>query len=220
MRNIREKIKPTLNKILSFFLFIAIAVSIITLVNAAAPNPGHTISEIGNVVQGDILYGSATDVISALAKSATVGSFLSNSGASNNPAWAIPLGYTIHVQALTASPADSVSNYFGNFPRTVGTSANISRIYIRKAGTIKIAELHNYSGTAGTAENWSLYIRLNNTTDTLVATVAAAASERIFSNTGLSIAVVAGDYIEMKTVNPAWVTNPLTSIWGGYIYIE
>lgn len=88
MQNIREKIKPTLNKVLSFFLFIAIAVSIITLVNAAAPNPGHTISEIGNVAQGDILYGSATDVISALAKNITATRYLSNTGASNNPAWA------------------------------------------------------------------------------------------------------------------------------------
>ncbi len=83
MQNIREKIKPTLNKVLSFFLFIAVAVSIITLVNAAAPNPGHTISEIGNVVQGDILYGSATDVISALAKNITATRYLSNTGASN-----------------------------------------------------------------------------------------------------------------------------------------
>lgn len=88
MHNIREKIKPTLNKVLSFFLFIVIAVSIITLVNAAAPNPGHTIAEIGNVVQGDILYGSATDVISALAKNITATRYLSNTGATNNPAWA------------------------------------------------------------------------------------------------------------------------------------
>jgi len=88
MQNILEKIKPTVNKILSFLLLIGVAVSIITLVNAAAPNPGHTISEIGNVAQGDILYGSATDVISALAKNITATRYLSNTGASNNPAWA------------------------------------------------------------------------------------------------------------------------------------
>ena len=81
-------VKPTLNKVLSFLLLIGIAVSIITLVSAAAPNPGHTIAEIGNVVQGDILYGSAMDVISALAKDANAARYLSNTGASNNPAWA------------------------------------------------------------------------------------------------------------------------------------
>lgn len=88
MHNIREKIKPTLNKVLSFFWLIAISLSIIWIASAAAPNPGHTISEIGNVVQGDILYGSATDVISALAKNITATRYLSNTGASNNPAWA------------------------------------------------------------------------------------------------------------------------------------
>jgi len=88
MQNILEKIKPTLNKILSILLLIGVAFSVITIINAAAPNPGHTISEIGNVAQGDILYGSATDVLSALAKNITATRYLSNTGASNNPAWA------------------------------------------------------------------------------------------------------------------------------------
>lgn len=88
VNNIREKIKPTLNKVLSFVWLIAIAFSVVTILNAAAPNPGHTISEIGNVAQGDILYGSAIDVISALAKNITATRYLSNTGASNNPAWA------------------------------------------------------------------------------------------------------------------------------------
>lgn len=38
MHNIREKIKPTFNKGLSFFLLIGIAFSVITILNAAAPN--------------------------------------------------------------------------------------------------------------------------------------------------------------------------------------
>ena len=105
-------------------------------------------------------------------------------------------------------------------PKTPITTANISKIYIRKAGTIKIAEIYVYSGTAGTAEAWSLYIRKNNTTDTLIATLSVSASERVFSNTSLSIAVSVGDYIEIKGIQPTWGTNPLTTIYGGYIYIE
>lgn len=65
-----------------------------------------------------------------------------------------------------------------------------------------------------------MYIRKNNTKDTLIQTVSTSASERIFTNSSLSIAVIAGDYIEIKAVNPTWVTNPLTTIFGGYIYIE
>lgn len=89
MHNTREKIKPTLNKVLSFLLLIGIAFSVITIVNAVAPNPGHNFTEIfGGVVQGDLLFGSAADTLSALAKNITATRYLSNTGATNNPAWA------------------------------------------------------------------------------------------------------------------------------------
>lgn len=130
------------------------------------------------------------------------------------------LGYTIKVQALTSSPADGATVYFGMLPKAPTTIANISKIYIRKAGTIKIAEIYCYSGTAGTNEAWSLYIRKNNAADTLIATLSVNTSERVFSNASLSIAVATGDYIEIKGIQPTWATNPLTTIYGGYIYIE
>lgn len=41
-----------------------------------------------SVAQGDILYGSATDVYALLNKDTTATRYLSNTGASNNPAWA------------------------------------------------------------------------------------------------------------------------------------
>lgn len=129
-------------------------------------------------------------------------------------------GYTINVQALTSSPADNGTVYFGMLPKAPITTANVSKVYIRQAGTINGAEIYCYSGTAGTAESWSLYVRVNNTTDHLIATVSAATSERVFSNTGLNISVNAGDYIEIKSVQPTWATNPLTTIYGGYIRIN
>jgi hypothetical protein len=131
-----------------------------------------------------------------------------------------PQGYAINVMALTSSPADTTPFYFGNLPKAITTTANISKIYIRKAGTLKIAEIYTYAGTAGTAESVSIYVRVNNATDYLIATVSAATNERIFSNSALSIPLVVGDYIEMKCIPPIWVTNPLTFIVGGYVYIE
>ena len=65
------------------------------------------------------------------------------------------LGYTLSVQALTSSPADGATIYFGNMPKAPVTTGAISKVYIRKAGTIKVAEIYCYSGTAGTNENWS-----------------------------------------------------------------
>jgi len=47
-----------------------------------------------------------------------------------------------------------------------------------------------------------------------------SANERIFSNAALSIPVVVGDYFEIKSVQPTWSTNPLTTIYSGYVYIE
>lgn len=128
--------------------------------------------------------------------------------------------YTLFVQALTSSPADATTAYFGNLPKAPITTPGVSRVYIRQAGTIKRAEIYCFSGTAGSNEAWPLSIRLNNTTDTLIASLAVSAQERVYSNTNLNIAVVSGDYIEIKMVNPTWGTNPLTTIFGGYIYIE
>jgi hypothetical protein len=130
------------------------------------------------------------------------------------------IGYTIPVQALTSSPADGATVYFGNMPKAPVTVAGTSKIYIRKAGTIKIAEIYCYSGTAGTNEAWTLKICLNGMFDSTIATVSAATNERIFSVTDLSLNVVEGDYIEIKSIQPTWVTNPLTTIFGGYLYIE
>jgi hypothetical protein len=131
-----------------------------------------------------------------------------------------PFGYAINVQALTSSPTDGQTVYFGTLPKAPVTVAATSKIYIRKAGTLKAAEIYCYSGTAGSAENWSLYVRKNNTTDYLISTLGVSASERIFSNTGLSIPLAVGDYIEIKGIQPAWGTNPATTIYGGYLYIE
>lgn len=131
-----------------------------------------------------------------------------------------PQGYAINVQALTSSPTDAQTVYFGSMPKAPITTAAVSKVYIRKAGVLKIAEIYCYSGTAGSNENWSLYVRHNNTTDYLIATLGVSASERVFSNTSLSITVNVGDYIEIKGIQPTWGTNPLTTIYGGYIYIE
>ncbi|MCX6823706.1 MAG: hypothetical protein NT085_01070 [candidate division SR1 bacterium] len=128
--------------------------------------------------------------------------------------------YTIYVQALTASPADSVANYFGQIPAAPNTVALTRRVYITTTGTITAASISTYAGTAGTAEAWSMYVRKNDTTDYLIQTLSLATAERNFRNTAMNIPVVPGDFIEMKTVNPVWVTNPLTMIIGGYLYVQ
>jgi hypothetical protein len=128
-------------------------------------------------------------------------------------------GYAINVQALTSSPADGATVYFGMLPKAPVTVANISQIGILRAGTITSAYIEVYSGTAGSNQAWSLYIRKNNTTDYLIATLSVATNMRIFSNANLSIPMLAGDYFEIKGIQPTWNPNPATCIYGGYVYI-
>lgn len=60
--------------------------STITLTGALGVTNGGT--GLATVAQGDLLYGSAADTYSRLTKSTTATRYLSNTGTSNNPAWA------------------------------------------------------------------------------------------------------------------------------------
>ena len=77
-----------LNVVLSVFLFFVLTLNIARVVLAAAPNPGHDFTAVsGGVAQGDVLYSSAADTLSVLTKDTTATRYISNTGASNNPAW-------------------------------------------------------------------------------------------------------------------------------------
>jgi hypothetical protein len=131
-------------------------------------------------------------------------------------------GYALGVMSLASNMAAGTTYYFGNQPRALLGTATNTKVFIPRSGTIKRAEITSYaSTTTGTAQNISVNIRLNNTTDTLVATVGAATAVRDFINTALNIAVVAGDYIEIKVVVATPFTTPPAGItFGGNLYIE
>jgi hypothetical protein len=133
-----------------------------------------------------------------------------------------PRTYALNVLHAALSPADSTNYYFGNI--TVGAPAalwDLFKIRIPKTGRITAFYFNQWSQTAtGTAEAWPIYLRLNDTTDTLLATISSDSPNRNWVGTNLNIAVTEGDYIVCKYVCPAWVTNPDGSKGGGYIFIE
>jgi hypothetical protein len=137
--------------------------------------------------------------------------------------WNVNAGYVINVHALSFSPADASIQYFGNVLRAPVTTANQNQIYFNVPGWITAAEIYWYAtGVAGTSQNIDVYVRLNNTTDYLVAGVANIAAAKRFSNASLNsgsggIAIVAGDYVEIKIICPTWATNPTNVVMGGYI---
>lgn len=131
------------------------------------------------------------------------------------------LGYTLQAHpASQSTTTDSQTMYWGGFPVAPSTTADRWRIYIPKTGTITAVYIYSYSGTAGSNENWSMYIRYDNTSDTLVQTLGANTNDRTWSNTGLNISVVQGHYIEIKEIQPAWGTNPATVTRTAVIYIR
>jgi hypothetical protein len=129
--------------------------------------------------------------------------------------------YTISFTGpVTWSPVDSTT-YYSGIPPVVPTTTNaIRKVYIRRNGIIRVAEMYTYANTAGSSEAWSLYVRVNDTTDTLIATVSVSTNERVFSNSTINLPVSAGDFIELKWVCPAWATNPINVQLGGYLLVE
>ena len=65
-----------------------------------------------------------------------------------------------------------------------------------------------------------MYIRVNNTVDYLIQSQSLATNERMWINTTMNIPVVAGDYVEIKSVTSTMATNPATTIYGGGFYME
>jgi len=131
--------------------------------------------------------------------------------------------FALHGLHFQFNYANNSIYYFSCLPFTPDTvGAARWAQYIRYNCTIVSAEfLMQTLGTIGTAENISLYIRVNNTTDYLIATVGVAARERVFSNTAMNVTINAGDYIHYKIVTPnPWTTAPTVNIMGGNTYLR
>lgn len=129
-------------------------------------------------------------------------------------------GYTVGVTGLNINMTSGQVYHFGNVGRTPTTTANISRVYVPKTGTIKKAYIGMASTGAGTGTSVTASIRINNTApDILIAQTADIATFRNLNNTSLSIAVSEGDYFEIK-IGANSGTTPTGNTFGGIIYIE
>jgi hypothetical protein len=129
-------------------------------------------------------------------------------------------GYAIAVGCLQSNFAASNTYYFGMVSGNFQTSAATRRVYIPVAGTIKIAQLYARCTTGSSGEAWTLSIRLNNSSNTTLATVTSTSADKLFSNSSLNISVAAGDYIEITTTTPAWTSAVGNTIIDGTIFIQ
>lgn len=133
--------------------------------------------------------------------------------------------FSVTFAASNFNPVDSTTYYIVNEnapPQTTHSTAEF-RYYFTGTGSIQKAYgLVRVSGTTGTTENVTIFIRLNNTTNTNITTTSQWTTGDIpFNNPNLSISVAAGDYIEFGITTPSWTTNPTAvfvncSIFGYY----
>jgi hypothetical protein len=107
----------------SAFPLVNAATGTLTFVGTLAPGRGGTGLNI--YAQGDLIYASAANVLSSLAKSTTATHVLTNTGTSNAPAWGqVPLSTAVSGDLpfanLTQGTARSVLGVAGNATADVG----------------------------------------------------------------------------------------------------
>lgn len=169
-----------------------------------------------NTIIGNSFSGNSSGAVSDSGTSTII---KSNSGVVDNTG-----NYSLMGGQPAQIPADATTYYFGAQGFVATTTANtLYRINIPKKGTVTAVYVNFVAGgTVASSETSTVYLRLNNTTDTTISSaVTNNSSIAVVSNTALSIPVVPGDYFEIKWITPTWVTNPGTAVvlqWT--IYIE
>jgi len=127
--------------------------------------------------------------------------------------------YTLIGGATNTNPADSTTYYIGGHPATtmLTSATNTVGLAVPVSGTIVAATVYAV-GANGSNEATTLEIRVNDTTSANITTTgdfsAIATVGSIFSNTSMSQAVTAGQWLHLRILTPAWVTNPTgVRIW-------
>ncbi|MES2356260.1 MAG: hypothetical protein V4568_18015 [Pseudomonadota bacterium] len=173
-------------------------------------------ASIPSIAQGDLLYGSATNVLSALNKDTNATRYLSNTGSSNNPAWAqIALSTGVTGTLPSANGGTGVNNGSSTF--TIGGNFALSGAFTF-TGTVTGNTTVTFptSGTLATTGGASIPSLVQgdllyaSATNVLSALAKDTNATRYLSNTG-------------TTNNPAWaqinlangVTGLLTGTNGG-----
>ena len=119
--------------------------------------------------------------------------------------------YSIDCNVSNVSPADATTYFFGNWDGSaLSTGAGgARRMYIQRAGVITRADVFMFATGSGSNETSTMSVRLNNTSDaTISSAIEVNSSTEHFTNTSMSVAVSAGDFVEIKWVTPTWATNP------------
>lgn len=124
----------------------------------------------------------------------------------------------------SSSLIDGYTYFIDQSGRTISNSESLRRTFIFKDCTIKGALcICAYNVGSASNENWSVYIRVNNTTDYLIETVSTSnqsSSVTCWRNDSLNISLSATDFYNIKVVCPSWANNPSGLFIYGIVYLE
>ncbi len=131
--------------------------------------------------------------------------------------------YTLTIGGSSFSPADATT-YYAGWPLALAptTTANIRRVLVPQPGSVRtVCFSFANNSILGTAETSSVFLRLNNATDTTLSTaVTNDVMPTTYCTTGLAVPVVVGDSLELKWTTPTWATNPSNLHITGVVYIQ
>lgn len=129
--------------------------------------------------------------------------------------------YVLQHFADAFNPGDVATIGWAAWSTAPVTNLATRRIYVPYPGTVISVYLTALHAGGATDESSTVSLRLNNATDTAIDAVSDFSTNPVVGNaTGLSVAVVAGDYLTLKWVTPTWVTNPTSVQWSGAILVE
>lgn len=169
-----------------------------TNVTVSTATPGQVIvnatggggSSVPSTVQGDTLYASAADTLTALAKNTSATRYVANTGASNNPAWAqieLTNGVTGILPAANGGTANGFTAFSGPAASTkTFTLPNASATILTNDATVTVAQ--GGTGISGYTQGDLIFASAGSTLTTVAK---SASATRYLSNTGASN-------------NPAW----------------
>lgn len=177
------------------------------------------ITDVGGGGSGDVTGPASAVADNIVTFNGTTGKVIKDSGiaiSSINSSYALSV-----VTTGTNSPADSTTyGMLNSLAWLAGVTTAPLRFYIPKTGTITAcAGAFTASTIQASAENITVGLRLNGTTNyTVTTTLQATSVINPFSNLSLNIPVTVGDYVIFYVTTPAWSTNPTNCCFSATLF--